>query len=113
MADIHILEAQPRDSAGVGSLQVFFHVDVPSVVLGKYPGRPSGLPVALLDPTEGDALATGVLYEVIKTFKFGGEETSQAEAVAMLRGHWVAVQAQVNADLSRRFRWYGSELARA
>ena len=109
MADIHILETD-RSGPSVRA-RIVYHVPV-NRDNNAYPGgQTSGVPN--ISQAEIDALAAGTLYEESKTLKTTAAGTTPAALAATVRARWEPARVRVQAMLDERFKYYGTELARA
>ena len=109
MADIHILETD-RSGASVRA-RIAYHVPV-NRDNNAYPGgQSSGL--ASISSAEAAALAAGTLYEAAETLKTTAAGTTPAALAATVRARWEPARVRVQAMLDERFKYYGTELARA
>ena len=109
MADIHVLET---DRAGDSvRARILYHVPV-SGASNAYPGGQTSA-LASISTAEADALLAGTLYEASETLKTTAAGTTPAALASMVRARWEPARVRVQAMLDERYKYFGTEMARA
>ena len=119
MADIHILRTDESPN-GVIRIEVAYHVVVPVAL--QPPGSASGLyPVDLsreslvkdgLGAGELADIQNGLLVEEVAIWKTNRNARTLVQIREAIRANWHVVQADVDARLLARYRFYGATLVR-